>query len=331
MASVLTGMNARILTTATLFTAFAGVLTATAADSQLLGLVMPDAKVLIGINVDQAKASPFGLYLLTQIQSGDSGMKDLVALTGFDPTRDVHEILAASNAMPGAQGPVGLVTARGNFDPAAITALAASKGAATEVYGTVTILEDPKQTFGIAFLNPTLVIAGDVASVKGAIDRPSSGQALPSAVMSQVSQWSGSQDAWILITVPLGTLAPGGTGTAALPGALGAAQGIFQQVQQVAAGVKFGNSVVGTAAIQADTAQNAAQMANALQFLVNMAQMQGGQTNAQLASLAKGLVVGAQGNTVKITITMPQAQFQQLIQTQKANAIASPARGAIKK
>jgi hypothetical protein len=47
-------MNARIVTTASLFAAFAGVLTVRAADSQLLSLAMPDAKLLAGVNVDQA-------------------------------------------------------------------------------------------------------------------------------------------------------------------------------------------------------------------------------------------------------------------------------------
>ena len=114
-------MNARIVTTgATLFTAFAGVLTIRAADSQLLSLVMPDAKVLAGVNVDQAKASPFGLYVLTQIQSNNSDLQKLITLTGFDPTRDVHEVLAATNATPGSKSPVGLVLGlRGNFNVSA--------------------------------------------------------------------------------------------------------------------------------------------------------------------------------------------------------------------
>ena len=59
-------MNARTLTTATLFTAFAGVIAANAADTQLLSMVMPDAKVVAGVNVDSAKASPFGRYVLAQ-------------------------------------------------------------------------------------------------------------------------------------------------------------------------------------------------------------------------------------------------------------------------
>jgi hypothetical protein len=302
-----------MFTTATLFTAFAGVLAARAADSQLLSLVMPDAKLLAGVNVDQAKASPFGLYLLTQLQSGNSGMQQLIALTGFDPTRDVHEVLAATNGTPGAKAPMGLVLARGNFDPTTIAALATSKGAATEVYGGVTIIEDPTKAAGIAFLNNTLVIAGDLASVKAAIDRPSSGQSLPIAVVGVVNQWSNTEDAWIITTVPPFTLAPSSA-------VGGNAAGILQQILQFAGGVKFGNSVVGTAAVQSDNAADATQLANTLQFLANMAQMQS-QNNAQLTALATGLAISAQGTTVKVSLTMPQAQFQQLIQQEKKAAV----------
>ena len=309
-------MNARIITTATLFTAFSGVLVARAADATLLGLVMPDAKVLAGVNVDSAKASPFGLYVLTQMQSNNTGLQQLIALTGFDPTRDVHELLAATNGTAGSKTPSGLVLARGNFDVATITALATGKGAATEVYGGQTIIEDPNKLAGIAFLEPTIVIAGDVASVKAAIDRPSSGAMLPAAVLTQVAQWSGSEDAWVITTVPLASLAP--TGAPASPAA-----GVFQQVQQAAGGVKFGDSVVGTAAIQADNAADATQLANAMQFLVNLAQMQS-QSNSQLTSLAQGFSVSAQGTTVKVTVTLPEAQFQKLIQLEKKQAMAAP-------
>ena len=86
--------------------------------------------------------------------------------------------------------------------------------------------------------------------------------------------------------------------------------------------MKFGDSVVGTAAIQADNATDATQLANTLQFLVNMAQMQS-QNNAQAASLLKAFAVSAQGSTVKVSVTLPQAQFQQLLQHQKA-ALGTP-------
>jgi hypothetical protein len=301
-----------MVATATFFSAFAGVLAAPAADSQLLGLVMPDAKMLAGVNVDQAKASPFGLYVLTQMQSNNTDLQQLIALTGFDPTKDVHEVLAATNGTPGSKSPLGLVLARGNFNPATITALATSKGALTEVHGGVTIIEDSSKAAGIAFLNNTLVMAGDLANVKAAIDRPGNGQTLPAAVSVLANQWSAAQDAWVITTVAPAALVPAGT----LGGNAG---GLFQQVQQAAAGVKFGNSVVATAAVTVDTVANATQMANALQFLANMAQMQS-QSNPQLTSLAKGLLVGAQGSVVNITLTMPEAQFQELLQQPKKAA-----------
>src|SRR6476620_4797836 len=161
------GMKAQILT-ATLFTAFSGVLSA--ADSRLLNLVMPDAKVLAGVNVQQAKGTQFGQYVLNQLQTQDVHLQELVALTGFDPRRDVDELLVASDGVP--QGKTGLALAAGNFDVAKITAAATMHGAVAEQYHGVTILQGPKkQEAGIAFLNATTVAAGDIASVKSAIDR----------------------------------------------------------------------------------------------------------------------------------------------------------------
>ena len=93
-------MNARLLTTATLVSVLTGVLPARAASPQLLNLVMPDAKVLAGVNVDSAKSSPFGQYVLSQMQLQDPHLQEITTLTGFDPTRDVHELLVATNSTP---------------------------------------------------------------------------------------------------------------------------------------------------------------------------------------------------------------------------------------
>src|ERR1035437_8222901 len=180
------GMKAQILT-ATLLTAFSGALSA--ADPQLMNLVMPDAKVLAGVNVGQAKGTQFGQYVLNQLQSHDAQMQQLVALTGFDPRRDVSELLVASDGVAGSRK--GLALASGNFDIAKITAAATVAGVVTEVYHGFTILEDPKnKEAGIVFLDQTRVAAGDIASVKGAIDRLKTPQPLPGAVIVKADQWS---------------------------------------------------------------------------------------------------------------------------------------------
>ncbi|HUB78266.1 MAG TPA: hypothetical protein VMB03_05690 [Bryobacteraceae bacterium] len=326
-------MNARILTTTTLFTTFAGVLAASPADSQLLSMVMPDAKVIAGVNVDSAKKSPFGVFLLTQMQSNNTDLQQLVKMTGFDPTRDVDEVLVATPSTTGVRTS-GLVLARGTFDPALAT-LAATKGAVTEVYNGVTIIETPDKEAGIAFVSTSRVAAGDLSSVKAAVDRQGSNPSLPSAVLGQVNQWSTSEDGWVVTTVPLASMLPAG-----MAGASGGTTGgnpmgnpmagVMQTVQQLAGGVKFGNSVVGSLAIQSDNAADATQIANTLQFFVNLMQMQS-QNNPQMATIAKGFNIGAQGSTVNVTVTLPEAQFQQIFQMEKhAAGGATPQMGGRK-
>jgi hypothetical protein len=293
-------MKAQLLSTATLLTIFTGALPA--ADPQLLNLVMPDAKVLAGVNVEQAKGTLFGQYVLTQIQSADHDMQTVVALTGFDPTRDVRETLVASNGAPNS----GLALARGNFDVAKLTAAANLKGAVSENYNGVTILEEPKQTHGVAFLDATTAIGGDIASVKGAIDRQKNPQPLPSAVTVTINQLSNSEDAWALCTVAPSTLAPPAKGAQN-----GQIPPVFQTVQSANGGVKFGNSVVFTGQAQTDTAQSATSLGDVVKLLINLAQMNAGQ-NQQAAALAQAVQVSASGNTLTVSLSLPEDQFQQL-------------------
>jgi hypothetical protein len=306
-------MKATLLATPALLVVFSGIMPA--ANSQLLGLVMPDVKVLADINVAQAKASPFGQYVLSQMTANDSaGLQQLTSLTGFDPTQDVNELLLASDAATGSQHG-GLAVASGIFNVSSITTFATGKGAATETYSGVTILEDPKQTHGIAFLSGSLVAAGDIADVKAAIDRSKNPSILPASLVTQVNQLSAANDAWGLTTVPPSSLGKGGP----LPPSTGDLQNALQTVQSVAGGVKFGATVTLTIQAQADNAQDATSLAGVVQFLANMAELQAGQQNPQAATALQSLTATAQGNTVTIALSVPEDQFQQLVQL-KPNA-----------
>jgi hypothetical protein len=299
------GMKAQILT-ATLLTAFSGVLSA--ADPQLLNLVMPDAKVLAGVNVEQAKGTQFGQFVLNQLQTQDADLQKLATLTGFDPRRDVRELLVAST---GVQGNTGLALAKGQFDISKITALAILHGVINESYNGVNILTEPKKLQGLAFLDANTVVAGDIASVKGAIDRTKTMQFLPSAVAVKVNQWSNSQDAWGITTVPPSSLVPPMKDAQPNP-MLNAAQ----NVQSAAGGVKFGANVVFSGEAQCDTVQNATTLSDVFKLLVNLAQMQAGQ-DATAQQLIKSVSVSTSGNVVKVMASLPQDVFQSMLQPQK--------------
>ena len=304
-------MKPPIVTAATLLALFAGELPA--ADPQLLNLVMPDAKVLAGVNVDQAKTSPFGVYVLTQMQSqvqAQQHLQQLTALTGFDPTRDVHELLFAAPATPGNQS--GLALARGAFDAMKIQAAALVAGALTESYQGVTLIEDPKQTHAVAFLDSTLAVAGDVASVKGAIDRQTLATPLPAAVITTVNQWSGNEDAWVVLAVPPASLKPP-VNAPNPPNP--AVQNALQNIQQAAGGVKFGAQIVLTGQAQTDTPDNATMLANVGQFLISLAQMQAQQSNPQLAAALPSMTIAATGNQVNVALSVPEAAAEQAVKT----------------
>lgn len=285
----------------------------------MLNLVMPDAKVLAGINVQQAMASPFGQYVLSLIEPQNQQLQGLTTLTGFDPRRDVTELLVASSGAPAHT--TGLILARGNFDPGKISAAAALAGAATESYAGFTILEPkPKPpaagtasatappAMALAFLDSTLAVMGDVPGVKAAIDRLQTPSILPAALLTQVNQWSLSQDAWVVDSAPLSSLKLP-AGAPKLPG--GAQITAFQAVQQGAGGVKFGSTVVVTAQAQTDTPQDATAAAGILQFVANLAQAQATQNPAG-AALLKTMSVTAQGTALNIALSLPEAQLQQL-------------------
>ena len=301
-------MNARLLSLPILAGLTVVALPAKAADSQLLNLVMPDATVLAGVNVDQAKTSSFGQYVLQQMQNPE--LQKLIAATGFDPTRDVSEVLVAAGA---AGSKTGLALARGTFNPAQIAAAAAAHGGTTtETYDGYTIVEDQKQTHGVTFVNSTIAVAGDVASVKAALDRLKTPSSLPAAVLTEVSQWSGQEDAWVITTEPPRSLQPK-AGEPTIPG-LGASGGnnALQTIQSAAAGVKFGNHVVVTAQAQSDNAQDAQNLANTVKLLASVAQLQA-KDNPTIQTLAQSLTATATGTTVNISLSMPSDQLQALL------------------
>jgi len=176
-------MKTQILATATLFAVFSGVLSA--ADPRLLNLVMPDATVLAGVNVDQAKATPFGQYVLTTLLgSRPSSYSSWRRLTGFDPRRDVNELLLASSSAPATR--TGLAMRAASSTPPRSRPRPSRPGLAPKRMGGVSIIEDLQHQNGFAFLDSTLVVAGDLANVKAAIDRRSGGPTIPAALAARV-------------------------------------------------------------------------------------------------------------------------------------------------
>jgi hypothetical protein len=290
---------------------FAGLLPA--ADSQLVSMVMPEAKVMTGINVDSAKASPFGQFVLSQMGTEAAGFQKLLDNTGFDPRKDVREVIFASTALqPTAKAQ--LVLARGSFDVARIAAAAVAGGGTTETYNGATLVTSSGKPGSVAFADSTLAVAGLTNAVKAALDRRGAKPSFDAALLAKVNLWS-AQDAWMVSIVPPSSLHP----QVPDPNMQGVFNGqVFQKVQQSSGGVKFGSNVAVSAEAIMPTSQDAAALADVLRFLANMVQSSA-QNNPGVSAL-QSLVVNAQANTVSASLSIPENVLESLASRARGRA-----------
>ena len=94
-------------------------------------------------------------------------------------------------------------------------------------------------------------------------------------------------------------------------------QNALQMVASASGGVKFGSLVVVTGQAQAATPQDASSLGDVLKLFVSMAQLQAAK-HPEAAALAQSLVVTTEGSAVKITLSLPEDQIQQLVKPQAA-------------
>jgi hypothetical protein len=303
-------MKARIAALSTFLTFSAAL--AAGADPQLLNMVMPDAQVMAGVNVEQAKTTPFGQWVLARMQPSDGEFQKMSAAIGFDPRRDVRELLVATAG--GADARAGLVLARGAFDVARITAAAKTAGAPAEPYRGATFFQDPKKRVAFAVVDASTVVAGTPELVRAALDRRGrTNSSISPALAAKVNQLSTTLDAWAITLVPPSSLQPPRRQPASPQAQQLMQQDAFQKIQQASGGVTFGANIAFTGEAVAATEQDAVSLGQVLQFLANMAATQA-QNDPSAAALVKGLTVNAQGQTLKVALSLPHSQFEQLVQ-----------------
>lgn len=286
-----------------------------AIDPALMKLVPSDATVVAGMNIEQARMSPFGQYVLKQVPLEDEGVRKLMEATGFDPRRDLREIVVASAGGPQAARGKGIVMATGSFDPARIVAMARTMGVPVIGYAGVDVLggKEPKSGW-LALLDRSLAVAGEPEQVQAAIDRYQKGGGGPGASISaKATEWSGRADAWVVST---GSPA-GWASHVPAPQAAGPLKGIsLEAIEQSAGGVKFGAVVKISVEAVARTDQDATALGDVVRFLAGMAQLnRDKQGPDRLAAFLDTMDLKTEARTVTLSFSMPQEQLEKMIQS----------------
>ncbi len=262
-----------------------------AADPELLRLVMPEARILAGIDVAKVKDTPFGKFAVAQLSAAQDPQYDaFVKASGFDPRESLDEILLAKTDA----GERRLVLARGRFDTARILDAAAAAGAGVATYHGAQVLVSSDAW--LAFLSPSMVAMGDPASVRALVERREKSAGPAAEIASRVNAVSKDYGLWFVSTLPVSELMqdlPSGGAGDTLKGE------VLRSVQDASGGVNFGDSLRLSAELTAATSDDASKLATVLTFLAGAI----GQTQAD---------VTAEGSVVKLGLTLTEAQLEAL-------------------
>jgi hypothetical protein len=156
-------------------------------------------------------------------------------------------------------------------------------------------------------------VAGDIDSVRGAIDRRAGGPGLSPEIAARIGTASATQEAWFVSTVPMAELA----GQLPQSAAGGALKGdLLKSVEGASGGVKFGNTVNVCAEIVARTPQDATALADVVRFLASLAQMQRKPGAERFRPVLDNLDVKTLGNLLTIGLVIPE----ELIESNIANS-----------
>jgi hypothetical protein len=299
-----------------------------AADPGLLRLVMPDAKVVAGLQVDRTRDSQFGQFVLSHMQLDDPAFQQFVSQTGFDPRKDVKELLIASNWKSTTGSPNWVVMAKGNFDLAKMQHAADANGAVVTSYQGASIYSfagkgSPDSDNAIAFLDTATAVMGDAASVKAAIQRKQTGAAASSDLMGKAKDLSAKNDFWFVTLVPLSQF------DLALPAPNGNSpmnNNMFMAINQASGGIRFGDTVMISADIVARSDKDALALVDVVKFVVGMLQ-QNRQSNAvagQVSDMIDPLETKTLGNTMSMSLAIPEQQLERLFSNTPRPGRTSP-------
>lgn len=298
---------------------------ALAADPELLNMVMPEAKLLAGMNAGSTFMSPFGQFLAARLASLDTESQKFTAVTGFDPLQDMSEVLFAATGDGGK--PVGLLLVRGKFDADKMMAAVAANLSRTQVqsYAGTTVLSGMNSKTNtvqaLAFIGNSIAVSGDLAAVKAALDRNRAAQgsaqgtrsAIDPALLAQANQLSATEDDWLVSSgsvasrLPPNTPVPAGPAAQMLP--------ILKNIQFFTGGFKFGTNVQMTAQALTSDAGNATALAALVKLGVTFISAMGG-NNAQLnglTQLLQAIEVNTNRSTVNLSLAIPEAQLETLL------------------
>ncbi len=266
-------------------------------DNVLEKMVPPGATSLVGAHMDQIKQTD--MYRRLVAVQGLSQLDEFARQTGFDPRRDVREILFVT----GGSGAV--LLARGTFHlkPDLLPNTSRTRHGQYQIWG------DGRN--GYCILDPTLAAAGDIGAVSAALDEWTSGAHTGAQhLLTYVSTVNPQFQIW-------GVSAGTGNFLAEHPPAAGSGfdlSQIFRSLHDYWFEADFSTGMKAEIHATTHTEKDAMNIRDAVRGLVGFGRLQVPENQPDLLKVWDGINVDQQGRSLSIQADIPQDLVDKLVQ-----------------
>jgi hypothetical protein len=268
-------------------------------DNVLAQMVPADSVTLIGMRMQQLEATPLFQKLLAQqkIPQMDQFARD----SGFDPRRDVRDLLLASN------GKQTVLLARGTFN-----VKAPDKARKLNYHGFVILANGgagPAE-YGFCILDSTLAAAGPLPALKAALDQYKSGNRNnAAALLARARSVAEDYQFWVVAA---------GTSQLISENLPGASNGldfgrIFRSLQNALFEADLRTGLKGFVEGDCTTAQDAKNLSDAARGMVGMARLNTPEDQPDLLRVWDGFKVEQSDRKVTLTMDVGQDLVDQLL------------------
>jgi hypothetical protein len=281
------------------------MLAAERVDNVLAQMVPDNSLVLVGMRMEQLKSTPLFQKLVAQEKLPQ--LDDFARESGFDPRRDVRDLLLASS------GKQTVLLARGNFHPTIPVKATKLK---YHGYTIVSNGESGPQESGFCILDSSLAAAGPVPALEAALDQYKSGRRNnASALLTRARSIAENYQLWVV------TAGDSNFITENMPGISGGADfgRIFRSLQNTLIQADLRNGLKGIAEGSCTTAQDAKTLADAARGMVGMGRLNTPENQPELVRLWDGIKVEQVDRKITLTVDIGQDLIDQLLKVMQTN------------
>jgi len=267
----------------------------TRVDPTLAALAPSTATMLAGVRMDAVRATPLYQKMLAKNQL--SRLDDFARETGFDPRKDVREVLIASD------GKDTLIAARGTFN------IHVPEGAARTSYRGYSLYT--RDQGGVALIDNSTALAGNLPAVRAALDRYKSGdRGGPTALLARARDIPSDNQIWSVSSGFESLL----TGRIPETGNAGNIGRMLRSLENTTSAADLRAGINGYITGLCTTEQDAKNLGDAARGMVGLGRLSVPDNKPEMLRLWDGIKVDQQQRTVKITVAIPQDLIDKLIE-----------------